>query len=266
MTETLSVALLQVDSGLDADRNVSRVEELARDLGSVDLIALPEVFAVRGGDADYRSSAQSLDGPLVTKMAGMAVAHSAYVLLGSVIEKVDERIYNTSVLLDRSGKIAATYRKMHLFEVCLDDGTVVRESDTYAPGQKPTMATIDGWRVGLSICYDLRFPELYRHYSQQGADLLFAPANFTQQTGRAHWKVLVRARAIENQCFVLAPNQCGVNRSTQVVSHGHSMVVGPWGEVICEAGEDEQVLTAELAPDTLAGVRAQLPALKHRRM
>jgi predicted amidohydrolase len=258
--------LVQLNSGLDADRNVGRAEDLIRDLAPVDLIALPEVFALRGDDADYQASAQPLDGPLVTRMARIASGRSAYLLLGSVMEKAGEHIHNTSVLLNRSGKIAATYRKMHQFEVRLDDGTVVREADTYTAGDEPTITGLDGWQVGLSICYDLRFPELYRRYSREGADLMFAPANFTQQTGRAHWEVLVRARAIENQCFVLAPNQCGINPATKVVSHGHSMIVGPWGEIMSEAGEDEQVLTAELTHGALASVRSKLPALKHRRL
>jgi len=266
VNKTLNVALVQLNSGLDTERNVDRVEELIRNLDDVDLIALPEVFALRGDDADYPSSAQPLDGSLVTRMAAIAARRSAFVLLGSVMEKDGERIYNTSVLLDRDGKIAATYRKMHQFEVTLDDGTVVREADTYTPGDEPAMGTLDGWSVGMSICYDLRFPELYRHYSQRSADLMFAPANFTQQTGQAHWEVLIRARAIENQCFVLAPNQCGVNPTTKVASYGHSMVVGPWGEILCEAGENEEVITAELQADSLSKVRSKLPALKHRRL
>ena len=126
------------------------------------------------------------------------------------------------------------------------------------------MVDIEGWSAGLGVCYDLRFPELSRHYSARGADILFFPSNFTQRTGRDHWEVLLRARAIENQCFVVAPNQCGVNRAIRVVSHGHSMAIGPWGEVLCEAGNREAILTAELDPALLRSTRRRIPALKHR--
>jgi len=125
------------------------------------------------------------------------------------------------------------------------------------------MADIEGWSAGLGICYDLRFPELFRHYAARGAGLLFLPSNFTQRTGRDHWEVLLRARAIENQCFIVAPNQCGENDAIGVASHGHSMCVGPWGEVLCEGGSKEAILTAELDPALLMSTRRRIPALKH---
>jgi predicted amidohydrolase len=126
------------------------------------------------------------------------------------------------------------------------------------------MADIEGWRAGLSICYDLRFPELFRHYSAHNAAILFVPANFTRRTGKDHWSVLLRARAIENQCFVIAPNQCGVNRAIGVASYGHSMAIGPWGETLCEAGRTEKVMLVELDPALLVSTRKRIPALRHR--
>jgi nitrilase len=197
-------------------------------------------------------------------MAETAKARHAYLLAGSLLERAGEKVYNTSVLFDRSGAVAATYRKIHLFEARLEDGTRIREAEAYDPGREPVAADIEGWQAGLAICYDLRFPELFRTYAAQGAHLLFVPSNFTQRTGKDHWEVLVRARAIENQCFVVAPNQCGVNPATGVRSHGHSMIVGPWGEVLAAAADEESVILAKLDPADLAATRNRVPALRHR--
>jgi deaminated glutathione amidase len=262
----LRVSVLQISAGNDVSANIGRLKQLVSRLEASDLIALPEVFAVRGSDQDYRSSAQPLPGPLTNLLASVAHRHNAWVLAGSVIEAEGGKLYNTSVLLNRRGEIAASYRKMHLFEAELETGQVIRESDTYAPGDRPVMVNVEGWLCGMAICYDLRFPELFRHYSAQGAHLFFIPSNFTQRTGRDHWEVLLRARAIENQCFVLAPDQSGVNPRTGIESHGHSMVVGPWGEILCEAEEDEDVLTVVLDPQDLQHTRHRIPALKHRKL
>ena len=262
--DTLRVAAVQNSAGGDIEANLVRLRELLSDIGGVDLVTVPEVFALRGSAQDYRAVAGPLDGPIVGRLASVALDKGTWVLAGSVIEKDGEHLYNTSVLLDRGGRIAASYRKIHLFEAHLDDGTLIREADAYGPGQMPVAAEVEGWRAGFSICYDLRFPELFRHYAREQADLLLAPSNFTQRTGRDHWEVLVRARAIENQCFVVAPNQCGTNPVTGVVSHGHSMIVGPWGEVLAEAGEQETVLLAELDRAQLGSTRQRIPALNHR--
>jgi nitrilase len=128
------------------------------------------------------------------------------------------------------------------------------------------MAEIEGWSCGLAICYDLRFPELFRYYSRHGAALFFVPSNFTQKTGKDHWETLARARAIENQAFVVAPNQCGVNPRTGIASHGHSLVVGPWGDVLAVAGDKETILTVALQPEALHRTRARIPVLRHRRL
>ncbi|MCX7933834.1 MAG: carbon-nitrogen hydrolase family protein, partial [Planctomycetota bacterium] len=155
---------------------------------------------------------------------------------------------------------------IHLFEARLEDGRVIRERDLYAPGRKPCLAKAAGWPAGLAICYDLRFPELFRLYAQRGALLFFLPSNFTQRTGRDHWETLVRARAIENQCFVIAPNQCGANPATGVMSHGHSLIVGPWGEILAAAGDEETVIAADLDPELLRRSRHRVPAWQHRRL
>ncbi len=260
----LELAILQNSAGLEVETNLDGIDRLLEDVGEVDLLLTPEVFALRGDTPDYRKKAEPLDGPLMERMSRIAQKRQCWFLLGSVLEREDDFVYNTTVLLNRNGDISATYRKIHLFEAHLENEKVVREADAYDQGSDPGMAEIEGWRVGLSICYDLRFPELYRHYARLGADLLFAPANFTQRTGRDHWDVLVRARAIENQCFVVAPGQCGPNPITGIESYGHSIVVGPWGRIIAQAADFEQVLEAELDPKELLEIRKRIPALEHQ--
>lgn len=260
----IRVAVLQISAGLDVSRNLQRLRRLLARVPAVDIIAVPEVFAIRGADHDYRRSAEPVGGDVIEQMSVVARERGSWVLAGSVIEKAGSHIYNTCVLLNRRGRVTATYRKIHLFEAHLDNGKHIRESDAYEPGNRPTVAGIEGWRAGLSICYDLRFPELFRYYVARGACLFFVPSNFTQKTGKDHWEMLLRARAIENQCFVVAPNQCGANPVTGIGSYGHSMVVGPWGEVMCEAGAKETALIADLDPQLLTRTRRRIPALKHR--
>jgi predicted amidohydrolase len=262
--KTLKIAIVQTSASRDMGRNLQDLSRRTADIRHIDLIALPEVFAVRGSADDYRHAAESLRGRVVNEMAGLARKKKAWVLAGSIIEKCGKRTFNTSVLLDRRGRIVGIYRKIHLFEARLEGGKHIRESDAYEAGRTPTVVDIEGWRAGLSICYDLRFPELFRIYSDRKAHLLFVPSNFTQRTGKDHWEVLLRARAIENQCFVVAPNQCGMNEAIGVSSYGHSMAVGPWGEVLCKAGTHQRIFIVELDPRLLTNTRRRIPALRHR--
>ena len=264
--QALDVLLVQNSAGTDEAANRAAIEGLLDGTSGTDLIALPEVCLLRGGHEDYVAQAASIPGPTTEWLAGLARRHGAWLLAGSTMEAADGVVYNTSLLFDRAGGLRAAYRKMHLFEATLDTGEVIRESDTYAPGAEPVQADIEGWSCGLSICYDLRFPELYRRYAVCGAALLLIPSNFTQRTGRDHWNVLVRARAIENQCFVVAPGQCGRNPRTGVESHGHSMVAEPWGGGLADAGRDEGVIRARLDPARLNEVRSRIPVLDHRRL
>ena len=229
----LRVAVVQISSGPMVARNMKRLVGLISRIKTADVIALPEVFSARMAAEDYKAAAVPLNCEALGVVSDLARLKSAWILAGSIIEKSGGRRYNTSVLFDRRGRIRGAYRKIHLFEAHLEGGKHIKESRAYNPGSKPAMADVEGWPVGLGICYDLRFPELSRHYATRGAAIIFFPSDFTQRTGRDHWEVLLRARAIENQCFVVAPNQCGMNRATGVPSHGHSMVIGPWGEVIC---------------------------------
>ncbi len=262
----LRVTVVQLAAGQDLESNLTRLKHVLSGIGATDIIALPEVFAIRGSDQDYRANAQALNGPLVTLLAATARRHNAWVLAGSLIEASDGKCYNTSLLLNRGGDTVAAYRKMHLFEAELDSGRTIRERDIYEAGNTPVMADLEGWRCGLTICYDLRFPELFRHYSAQGAHLFFVPSNFTQHTGKDHWEVLLRARAIENQCFVVAPNQCGINPHSRVESYGNSMVVGPWGEILARLEEGEQAATVTIDLHDIHRTRRRIPALEHRKI
>ena len=262
----LAVTLVQNSAGHDPASNLARLDDLLAEIPAGDLLVLPEVFSLRGRDEDYRAQAEVLPGSVIRHLAALAVRRREWVLAGSVMEKAGDAVFNTSVLISRDGAIAASYRKIHLFEAILDNGQVIKEGDIYRAGDMPTLATIEGWRCGLAICYDLRFPELFRHYAEQGAHLFFVPSNFTQKTGPAHWETLLRARAIENQAFVVAPNQCGVNPCTEIASYGHSLMIGPWGDVLAQAGDNDCVLRATLDPADLARTRSRIPVLRHRRL
>lgn len=255
-----------MNSSADSRSNVTRINELLADAPPSDIIVFAEVFTTRGGHNDYVASAQPVPGKMTDFLSRIAVEKQSWLLVGSVMEKDKDQIYNTSVLFDRNGSIVCSYRKIHLFEAQLDENKTVREADTYSPGSKPVISDIEGWCCGLSICYDLRFSELYRHYSSKGADILFVPSDFTEKTGKAHWEILLRARAIENQCYVIAPNQCGTNTVTGIKSYGHSMIIDPWGEILCCAEDKEVVISAKLDSSVLENTRTQIPALNHRRL
>ncbi len=262
----LRVVLVQNSAGANVAQNLAGIERQLGRVRACDLIALPEVFAVRGADADYHSAAEHLPGVITKRLMALAMRRRVWILAGSVLERCRGKIYNTSVLINRQGRIVARYRKIHLFAANLDSGQSIRESDIYTAGNQPVVVEVEGWSCGLAICYDLRFPELFRYYSRRGAVLFFVPSNFTQKTGKDHWETLVRARAIENQVFVVAPNQCGVNPHTGIASHGHSLAVGPWGQVLAAAGDQATLLTITLQPEALYRTRARIPVLRHRRL
>ncbi len=261
----LRVAVVQMRSSEDIDRNMAQVHALLADIDAVDLIAFPEVFLARGDASTYEHLAQPLNGAVVMDISRLARDKKAWILAGSIVELEQNTKYNTCLLFDQTGSIQARYRKIHLFEAQLENDHVVRETDYFSAGSDPVAAKMQGgWHAGMSICYDIRFPELYRYYSDMGVNVLFVPSDFTQRTGMDHWEILLRARAIENQCFVIAPNQCGINHMTGIASYGNSMAVGPWGEVLCRAGSDEMVFIVELDMDLIKSTRARIPVLKHR--
>jgi deaminated glutathione amidase len=262
----LRVALVQLDAGEDAAANVTEAARLAgvAAQGGARLVALPEYLQFRGSDEGYRASARPIPGPFSDAFAAVAREHGVWILAGTLAESGPAgRPYNTSVLIDPSGAIAATYRKIHLFDVDLEDGSADQESDRVTPGNRAVVAEVDGAKIGLTICYDLRFPELYRALAVAGAEILAVPANFLERTGRDHWEVLLRARAIENGAYVVAPAQIGT--AGGVRSHGRSMIIDPWGTVVAQAADEVAIIQAELDLDRVAAIRRQIPVLANRR-
>lgn len=259
--------MVQLTSGADRDANLRRAEELVTRASQAGarLIVLPERFAHLDGRRTLEG-AEALDGPALTAAAGWAREHGVWLLAGSVAEAGADggRAHNTSVLIGPDGGQRAVYRKIHLFDVTVGD-TEYRESRFTAPGSEVVCAELDGWVLGMSVCYDLRFPELYRAHARAGAHLLAVPAAFTQATGRDHWEVLLRARAIEEQCYVLAAGQFGTH-ADGTASFGDSMIVDPWGAVIARVPDGEGFALAELDPGRQDGVRRRLPALTHGRL
>ncbi|MBA2757251.1 MAG: carbon-nitrogen hydrolase family protein [Chloroflexi bacterium] len=263
----MPVALVQLDATEDVAANLERAAALADQAAQAGarLVALPEYLHYRGPDAGFRASAQPIPGPLTDPFADVARRHKTWILIGSVAETSDDkdRPYNTSVLIAPSGEVAATYRKIHLFDVAVDAGPVDTESARVAAGGRPVCFDIEGTRVGLTICYDLRFPELYRSLALAGAEVLTVPANFTERTGRDHWEVLLRARAIENAAYVLAPSQIGGPAGQP--AYGRSMIIDPWGTVIAQAADEVGIIAADIDMDRVAAVRRQIPVLANRR-
>jgi predicted amidohydrolase len=263
----LPIALVQLDAGADCATNIASAVALADEAaaGGARLIALAEYLQYRGPDDGFRASARSIPGPHTDPFADVARRHGAWILVGSTAESsVDPaRPYNTSTLIAPDGSIAAIYRKIHLFDVAVDDGPVDTESARVTPGDRLVTADVDGAILGLSICYDLRFPELYRALALAGAEILTVPANFTERTGRDHWEVLLRARAIENGAYVLAPSQIGGPAGQP--AYGRSMVIDPWGTVIAQASDRVGIIRADLETDRVAAVRRQIPVLSNRR-
>jgi deaminated glutathione amidase len=230
------------------------------------LVVLPEKWSVLGRGADLREGAEPLDGPAITWARDAARELGIDLVAGSVCERVDgeEKLRNTSLHIGPDGEIKATYRKMHMFDVEVE-GTVYRESEHEAPGDDVVVSTTaDGVELGLTVCYDIRFPELYRILAVRGARVVTVPAAFTVPTTRDHWEVLVRARAIEDQCFVIAANQVGTHVEG-LASGGRSMIVDPWGLVLAQAADAQTVITADLDLDAQAAIRTRLPSLANRR-
>lgn len=263
------IAAAQMNSGADKARNVEvaiRLVRRAAELGA-ELVGLPENFSWMGPESERPGAAEALEGPTLFRMASVAREHSIALLAGSILESgaPGGRLYNTSVLFGPDGSRLGFYRKIHLFDVDVGDGATYRESAAVAPGTEVVAVDCPVARIGLSVCYDLRFPELYRRLASQGATLLSVPAAFTLMTGKDHWEVLLRARAIENQAYVLAPAQFG-RHSERRVTYGNAMVVDPWGLVISRASDGEGLALGAMDIDLLKDIRRKLPALDHRRL
>lgn len=264
----MRVACIQLCSGSDQAGNLARAEHWLAEAKrqGAELAILPENFALMGvSDMQRRAAAEPQESSgVLLFLAGQAARHGMAIIGGSVLLQGEEKLRNACAVYDARGRLLAVYDKIHLFDVDVG-GDLYRESAIVQPGDRPATVQLGAFRAGLSICYDLRFPELYRHYALHGCDIISVVAAFTEATGRAHWRPLLRARAIENQCYLLASAQVGVHADRRR-TWGHSMVIDPWGDVIAELAEGEGVITASLSVDRLQAVRRSLPALQHRRL
>ncbi len=280
------LAVIQMDSGENYRRNVDNIEQyiIRAAEEKADIIIFPETMDYYARDLSVH--ARCVPGPFTEWMSGMAAEYGIYIYCGSITEKTfsgpvnqpdsrkkkgkameeEERepwLRNTGLLFDPRGEMIGQYSKLHMFDIEVENGPSVRESDQIEPGDRIVVCNTEFGKIGMSICYDIRFPELYRIMALKGAEILMIPANFTDHTGKSHWETLLRARAIENGCYVVAANQVGDKAG--IMAHGHSMVIDPWGAILAEAGYEEQMLLCDIDVDRVQEVRAQIPSLRNRR-
>ncbi len=268
MSNSFRVACVQTNSAREVAANLKAVGpqiERAAGQGAV-LVCLPEnVTMIEPKPRQHLAKAEPEESHSgLASLREMAARHKIWLLVGSLSVKVGERIANRSYLLNPDGATIAAYDKVHLFDVDLAGGESYRESDTIRAGDKAVIAPTPWGRLGMTICYDLRFPQLYRALAKDGADFIAIPAAFTRTTGRAHWHVLIRARAIETGCYVFAPAQCGEHAEGRL-TYGHSLIVSPWGEILADGGEGVGVITADIDPARVAETRRMIPCLRHDR-
>jgi len=267
----MRAAAIQLNATGEVARNLKVAERLVREAAAdgAELVVLPEKWNLLGDAEVLRQDAEALSGPTISAASSWARELQIHLVAGSIAERVDgaEKLFNTSVLIGPDGELHARYRKIHMFDVDVG-GVAYRESESEEPGQEIVSAAVGpalpGVTLGMTVCYDLRFPELYRILAVRGATVLTVPSAFTYETGKDHWEVLLRARAIENQVFLIAPNQVG-KAPPHYHSYGHSMIVDPWGEVLAVAPEGERFVAAELDLAVEERVRATLPSLSNRR-
>jgi predicted amidohydrolase len=263
----MRAAAVQLNSQEDKERNLQAAERLVRAAAQdgAELVCLPEKWNLLGDSTALLEGAEALEGPSLTAARAWARDLGIHLLAGSIAERVEghERLFNTSVLIGPGGDDVASYRKIHMFDVDVG-GVAYRESDHEEGGEEIVTAPLDDLELGLTVCYDVRFPELYRILAVRGARIITVPSAFTAITGRAHWEVLLRARAIENQVFVVAPDQIG-EAPPHYDSYGHSAIVDPWGTVLAMAPDEECFVAAELDLEEQERIREKLPALANRR-
>ena len=270
MSETVKVACVQLTSTTEVTRNVEIASALIREAhaAGAQLVGLPEVVNLM--QRNRRKAAEEIRPqdaePALRAFRDLAAELGIWLLSGSLVIKPtdDERNVNRSFLIDDKGRIVASYDKIHMFDVDLANGESFRESKAFRPGDRAVVAKTPWGGIGMTVCYDVRFPYLYRALAKAGADILTVPSAFTRQTGRAHWHTLLQSRAIETGCFVMAPAQCGVHEDGRE-TYGHSLIVAPWGEVLADGGDEPGVITAELDIAQVAKARGMIPSLYNDR-
>jgi deaminated glutathione amidase len=270
----MKIAVLQMQSVSDVSANIAQFERLAaacmRD-DKPDWMALPEHWNWAGGTSDDKVKHADMPEKGLAYLAAQAFArqHRVFVHAGSILTKVpgESRVYNRTVVFDRSGQEVARYDKIHLFDITTPDGTAYLESATVKPGSQIVTYECEGFKVGCAICYDLRFPELFQAFQAAGCDVIALPASFTLQTGKDHWEVLLRARAIETQCYVIAPGQTGFftdGDGAKRFTYGHSLIADPWGHVVAKASDGTGYIAARLDKELIKRVRGQIPIAAHK--
>jgi len=264
----MRIAAIQMNSQENKEKNIDKAEEMIDEAVSKGskIVVLPEMFNFLGAEEQQPANAEKIPGLTIKRLMKKAKSHGVYILCGSILEarQAGERLFNTSVLVDPKGEIIAKYSKLHLFDVSMQGEVVYQESAIVQPGSEIITIETEFGHLGLSICYDLRFPEFYRRLTVRGARLIFIPAAFTLHTGKDHWERLIRARAIENQVYVVAANQIG-SYAPQGMNWGKSMVVDPWGIVLSKAPDKESVIFADIDYSYQQEIREKLPSLRHRR-
>ncbi len=262
-----NVALIQLDTQNNKKENLDTIGkyiDIAAEKGAK-IISLPEVMNIVGDNIGEGGNAEEIPGYSTEFLMEKAKEHDIYIHGGSMPEIIegDEKFYNTTVMIDNKGKIIASYRKLHTFDVTLPDGTITAESDRIKPGSDIVNIDTEYGNLGFTICYDIRFPELFRLLALNGAEIIFTPASFTVPTGKDHWEPILRTRAIENGCYIVAAGQIG--EKTKFTAFGNSMVVDPWGTVIAKSKDEPGVTIAEIDLDYLDKIRSKIPSLKNRR-
>ncbi len=269
MNPLFRVACLQMNSGSDLAANLDQLRRMVTEAAGngAQLVLSPEYCLLMDGSGRVmREGALPADGgSVLAELRALAAQLNIWLLLGSLTLKTDEeRIVNRSYLIAAEGAVAASYDKIHMFDVTLPDGKVIRESSSYRPGEQAVIAETPWGPLGMTVCYDLRFPHLYRALAQQGAQFISVPASFQRQTGKMHWHTLLRARAIENAAYILAPAMCGDHAGNRQ-TYGHALIVDPWGEVLADGGEGPGIIYAEIDPARVAKIRSMMPSLQHDR-
>jgi predicted amidohydrolase len=268
--EKVRVAAVQMDTQDDKKKNLRKAEALVEEAVAqgAQLVGLPEYFNFAGTDRREFGEAEIIPGPTTEFLSGMARRNHLWLHGGSFSEKVEGRtkMFNTTTFFNPAGEMVARYRKTHLLELRIKGGSTVIESSTKDPGDEVVVCDTDLGKIGLSICYDMRFPDLYRVMVSRGAVIVFVCANYSLYTGKDHWEVILRARAIDNQCYIVAPAQIGIKPSSPPFpTYGRSLIIDPWGNIIAKAPDKETCIVADLDMDYLDGVRQQICPMKHRR-
>ena len=267
--EPFRVACLQMQTGNDLGANLESVRHMTREaaVNGAQFVLTPEyALMMDGSGRSMRERALDPDGaPALAELQSLARESGVWLLVGSLTLRTEsDRIANRSYLLGSNGEVVATYDKIHMFDCVLPDGKAIRESSAYRPGTEAVVADTPWGKLGLTVCYDLRFPQLYRALAKAGASYLSIPSSFQRITGKAHWHTLLKARAIENACFVFAPAMCGEHPGNRT-TYGHTLVVDPWGEVLADGGEAPGIVYAQVDPTRVEDVRRMLPCLEHDR-